>query len=75
MPTAWDLIGTPDCVRVKGGHVVWEAVVFIDDSRQRKVKLSRLVVGTKGIRQINRYVSYDAELEIVDSSLGADLPT
>lgn len=79
MTIAWDLIGfggnlrdldyeapnRPASVRIVGGRTLYEAVDFNDDTRQRKVRLARLVIGPKGFHQINRYVDPDTPVEIV----------
>jgi hypothetical protein len=64
--TAWDLIGFQGVVRVKGGRAVYEEVIFIDGTRQEKVRLARLDVDELGLKQVNRYVDPDTTLEVLE---------
>jgi ribosomal protein S28E/S33 len=68
MATAWDLIGTPNLVRIKGGRTTYESVSFEDTGRATKVRLSRLDA-KDGLRQINRYVDPDTVMEIVPEDM------
>lgn len=72
MTKAWDLIGfdggtadKPAHVRIRGGRALYEAVIFYDGTRQEKVKLSRLEATPDGIRQVDRRVDPDTEMEIL----------
>lgn len=72
MPTAWDLIGfdgSEGLVRIKGGRTLYEAVDYNDARGGQTVKLARLVTvihnGQPRLRQINRYVDPDTELEVI----------
>lgn len=65
--TAWDLIGWDDgLIRIKGGTSVYEAVIFYDDTPGDNVKLARVVDDGRRLRQVNRYVDPDTELEPAD---------
>lgn len=79
--TAWDLIGfdgnwpmdhdpygdEPEpvsaSVRLAGGRALYEAVMIRDGGNA--VRLARLDVDSRGLRQVNRYVRWDDELEVV----------
>lgn len=74
--TAWDLIGfdgRDGYVRVVGGRALYESVDFRDDTPGGQVRLSRLdhvtVTGEPNgpwqLRQVNRYVDPDTQLEVV----------
>lgn len=61
--TAWELIGFEGAFRIVGGRSQYDAVQFNDpNGRQRKVLLSRL---DSGLRQTDRYVDPDTQLEIL----------
>lgn len=66
--TAWEAIGFDGdgLLRIKGGRALYEAAIFYDGTRQRCVKLARLEPGDGGLRQVNRYVDPDTELEVVE---------
>lgn len=64
--TAWDVIGYdgPAHIRIAGGRTLYETAFFYDNGRTHNVRLARL--DTKdGLRQVNRYVDPDTEVELV----------
>lgn len=63
---AWEVIGYdgPDNLRVVGGHAVYDAAIYYDDTPGDNVKLARLETGD-GIRQVNRYVGPETPIEVV----------
>lgn len=61
--TAWELIGFYGQVKVKGGRTVYESVDYRDDTPGTKVRLARL---GENLRQINRWVDPDTELEVIE---------
>lgn len=65
--TAWQVIGYdgPDSLRVVGGRALYDAAIYYDDTRGTQVKLARLDATAGGLRQVNRYVSPDTQVEIV----------
>jgi hypothetical protein len=67
--TAFDPIGYdgPRYVRVVGGRTLYDAVGHMTRPYEGgNVRLARLEISTRGIRQINRYVDPDTPVELID---------
>lgn len=65
---AWDLIGfdgTDGMVRIVGGRALYEAVDYDDSKGGKLVRLGRVDVTERGLKQVVRYVDPDTELEVV----------
>jgi hypothetical protein len=68
--TAWDLVGWDHgLIRVVGGRVNWEAVLYNCASGASNVRLARLEAAPGGrIRERYRYVDPDTKIEIISVS-------
>lgn len=64
---AWDLIGQEGAFRIRGGRSVYEAAFYAPRDGNR-VRLARLVATERGIRQINRWVDPDTEIEVLEEA-------
>lgn len=64
--TAWESIGWDEGLfRIKGGHAVYEVVVYNCHNEGRLVKLAKLKPEESGIREVKRYVDPDTVLEFL----------
>jgi len=63
---AYELIGSEGRFRLVGGRTIYEAVCYLGASaRSSRVRLARLVADERGLRQINRYVDWNAQIEVL----------
>jgi len=65
--TAHDLIGYDgdQWIRIVGGRALYETASVRDGYVDGLVRLSRLDVGPRGLRQVDRYVHPDTPVELV----------
>lgn len=63
---ACELIGSEGQFRVPGGRTIYDAVMFNDaTARGSRVRLARLAVTERGVRQVNRWIDWDAPIEVL----------
>ena len=63
--SAWNLIGAEGEFRIRGGRALYDDVYLGDGSRTDRVLLRRLDPVDDGrVRQINRWVNPDEEIEV-----------
>lgn len=62
----YDLIGTSHLIRIKGGRTLYEHAAL---TKSENVRLARLSLSGSWVRQINRYISYDEQVELIPKNI------
>lgn len=67
---AYELIGHEGQFRLPGGRVIYTDVMYNEaTARSDRVRLARIAVKDGGLHQVNRWVNWDQEIEVL-----TDLP-
>lgn len=68
---AYSLVGAEGRFRVPGGRATYESVIYNDETaRGDRIRLTRLEVTPDGLHQVNRWVDWEAPVEILDLQEG-----